>query len=409
MIRQLYVIYCLLLRDFQLFLSDKRAVLISFIVPILLASAFGVIFDQPAEQLSTFSLPLAIDQRDHHPWTDQIISNLKANSHLKISMLNEQESQNWLKGQRLGVMLQIPTRFHEIKYDIDQQLTHSRFAILQANKSFQKQQNGKLSLYHHPLSRIEAVWIEGIITEILLKQLGKDWLGTLGVSDKVLQSPFEFEILSNQGNQGGKFHSYSHCFGGMSLQYLLFWGMEAGLLFLRERHHGIWHRLRTMPVSLWQLLFSRMLSTMLIALLQMIVTFTFAYFIFSVKIHGSPLGIIILMLGMSFLASSSGLMVAAWGGNEARSRQISIFVILTISMFGGLWIPSFLLPIWIQQFAYIFPTSWVMRSWDGFTWQNLSFPDIILPLVVIYGYSVFFCALAGIRFYQLEKKERLGL
>ena len=51
----------------------------------------------------------------------------------------------------------------------------------------------------------------------------------------------------------------------MTLQYLLFWGMDSGLLLLRERRLGIWRRLRAAPVSRLTLLAGRALATALVA------------------------------------------------------------------------------------------------------------------------------------------------
>ena len=53
------------------------------------------------------------------------------------------------------------------------------------------------------------------------------------------------------------FNSYTHSFSGMTLQYLLFWGMESGLLLLRERQRGVWLRVRAAPVPLHAILLGK--------------------------------------------------------------------------------------------------------------------------------------------------------
>src|SRR5256885_16494760 len=93
-----------------------------------------------------------------------------------------------------------------------------------------------------------------------------------------------------------KFNSYSHAFCGMTLQYLLFWGMESGLLFLRERQRGVWVRMRAAPVPLGCVLAAKALATAAIAMLQVLVTFAFGYFAFGVTVGGSFTGFVLLPL-----------------------------------------------------------------------------------------------------------------
>ena len=64
-----------------------------------------------------------------------------------------------------------------------------------------------------------------------------------------LAPPFKVEPAAVSAH-GGRFSAYAHSFCGMTVQYLLFWVMESGLLLLRERRQGAWTRVRTAAVPL---------------------------------------------------------------------------------------------------------------------------------------------------------------
>src|SRR5262249_58573273 len=123
--------------------------------------------------------------------------------------------------------------------------------------------------------------------------------------------PFRVAADAVSARADARFNSYSHSFCGMTLQYLLFWGMESGLVFLRERRRGVWCRLRAAPVPLGCVLAGKALTTAVIALLQVLVTFGFGYLVFGVAVTGSGAGFLLPALGPCVLGAATGLIAAA--------------------------------------------------------------------------------------------------
>jgi ABC-2 type transport system permease protein len=206
-----------------------------------------------------------------------------------------------------------------------------------------------------------------------------------------------------------KFNSYSHSFCGMTLQYLLFWGMESGLLLLRERQRSLWQRLRAAPVPLGAVLLGKATSTASIAFLQVLVTFAFGAVVFGVSVGGSWVGFALLAVGVSALSAATGLLVAAVGGTEARARSVCILVILGVSMLGGLWLPAFVLPGWARDLALALPTTWAMRGLDGVTWQGRDFLAVLPNVSMVAAFTAVFLAVAVARLVTSEARRRRGL
>jgi ABC-2 type transport system permease protein len=95
--------------------------------------------------------------------------------------------------------------------------------------------------------------------------------------------------------------------------------------------------------------------------------------VFGVRVNGSWMGFVLIALAAALLASATGLLVAALGGNESRARSISILVILSLSLLGGLWLPAFMLPGWAQTLSLGLPTTWAARGLEGVVWQGMEF------------------------------------
>ena len=363
-------------KDWRLFWADRRAALLAFAVPVLLASAFGMIFHRP-EPSQANKLPVAVVVEGDDAFSKQVAADLLASPRLDAALMTRAEAEAKVANRRPAVAVVLPRDF----------------AAAASGGS------PRVEILHHPTTAGERQWAEGVLTEVVVKRVA----GPLAAG---FAPPFAVEASTPKTQAA--FHAYSHSFCGMTLQYLLFWGMESGLLFLRERNRGTWARVRAAPVPLSAALAGKALSTTLIALLQVLVTFGFGYFAFGVVVGGSWAGFVLLALAASLLAASTGLLVAAIGGTEARARSVSILVILSVSMIGGLWLPAFLLPAWVSDIALSLPTTWAMNGLEAVTWQGRGLAAALPGAGVVAGFAVAFMALAAWRLSAAEARLRRG-
>ena len=383
MFSQLRLIGRIALKDWKLFLSDRRAAFLCFAVPIVLASAFGLIFDRQGQRAGTGRLPLLVVVEGEDDFTRGIVDDLRKSENVDLRVVDRATAEAEVD-RRNGVAVVFPT-------------------------GFRGERGGPgLELLHHPLSTIESQWAEGVVTEVVMIRAARQFLEPMGIPASAMERPFALRRTPIPSQTSHPFNTYSHSFSGMTLQYLLFWGMECGLLLLRERQRGIWRRIQASPVPLTSALLGRALSTAMIALLQVLATFGFGHLVFGVAVTGSLLGFALLVVAVSVLAAGVGLLIAAVGGTEARARSIFIVVILAVSMLGGLWLPAFLLPRWAQEWSLTLPTSWAMRGFDGVTWQGESFAAVLPKLAAVMLFAVGFLLLAMVRFHCSEARRRRG-
>lgn len=389
--RQLNAVLAVAGKDWLLFFADRRAALLCFAVPIVLASAFGLVFARPTDS-SAVKLPLLVVLEGDGPFARAVADDLLRGARAEAELVTLEEANRRIADRRPGVAVVFPLEFET--------LSHWNPGHPLTNKPI-------VRVLFNPLSVAESQWAEGLVNEAVMRRLAKAQFGAL-FGDNALSLPFVVQAEEAiDGHRG--FNAYTHSFSGMTLQYLLFWGMESGLLLLRDRQKSLWLRTRAAPVSLLSILLGKALSTSLIAFLQVLVTFAFGYLVFGVRIHGSGWGFLLLALGVSALAAATGLLVAAIGGTEARARSVSILVILGISMLGGLWLPSFVLPGWARDLALSLPTTWAMRGFDGVTWQGGGLLHSLTSTAAVLGFTGVFLAVAVARLITTETRRRRGL
>ncbi|MFO0880059.1 MAG: ABC transporter permease [Gemmataceae bacterium] len=371
-------------KDLLIFLADRRGMLLCFAVPILLASAFGAIFHRSEDQPARPRVLVVAESSD--PALQRLVESLCQHPQLDASACDASLARRRLAAEDAQAVVFLPAGLGK--------MTPAHLTGQQARPH--------VEVLHPPRAHWEARLVEGVLTEVILRQSASELLAPVLGKLARLDRPFTVGRRAEGASGALSINAFSHSFCGMTLQYLLFWGMDSGLLLLRERRQGIWRRLRVAPVTWLTLLVGKAAATALIALAQILVTFTFGRVVFGVTITGSLVGFLLMALTAALLSAATGLLVAALGGNETRARSVAIVAILTLSLLGGLWLPAFLLPGWAQWLALALPTTWAARGLEGVCWQGMSLAQTWPCALALGGFSLLFLAIAWWRLTRSE-------
>ena len=377
--QQLNLLWILASKDIQLFLVDKKAAALCFLVPIILASGFGYAFSKPLQN-EDLKLPLLIIREDNSPLAIKLTDALLKSPKLNAALASRENALAKIETRTAKIALIIPKDFA------------SQIAL--------KKKVPAIEILHHPTASLESKWAEGVFTEIAFHEAAPELLGFWlpGAASLKLERPFEVKKEPYPEGMDISRQAYSHSFSGMTMQYLLFWGMDCGLLLLRERRQGIWKRLKAAPIPLPTLLGGKIIATALIALTQIFFTFSFGSLVFGVAINGSVSGFFIMAIATAVLSAATGLLVAAIGGTENRARSMAILLILSLSILGGLWLPSFMLPLWVQNFSLLLPTTWMIKGFEGVIWQGMGLLDATYCALVTLSFSAIFIGFSILKF-----------
>lgn len=388
--RQLVLVWELARKDLLLFAVDRRGIALCFGVPIVLAVVFGAVFHRP-DELAPLRPRVFVVAETGGPELETIRAAVCASERLEATACDLDSARRRLAAEADGVIVVLPAALGRLSF-----------------RPTDEASRPCIELWHHPRSGLESAWVEGVVTEVVLRETGRRLLAPLLAADPTLRLDRPFVVARRAEPSGGALSvsAYSHSFCGMTVQYLLFWGMDSGLLLLRERRQGIWRRLRAAPVRLMTLLSGKALATALIALAQVAVTFGVGAAFFGVTLTGSVVGFGLMALAAALLSAATGLLVATLGGNEARARSVAILAILTLSLLGGLWLPSFLLPGWAQRLSLALPTTWAARGFAGVTWQGMDLAGAWPCALAVAAFSTAFLIIAWWRLVRLDHLPR---
>jgi ABC-2 type transport system permease protein len=168
--------------------------------------------------------------------------------------------------------------------------------------------------------------------------------------------------------------------------------MGVGLLLMRRM--GLWRRLRAAPVSRGLLLGSRVVSGTVIAAALFSAIYAAAIAFFGVRVDGSAIGFVSILLAFALLTSTFGLLIAALGRTPEATRGLAVLATLLLVMLGGAWIPTFIFPEWLQALTLVVPTRWAIDGLEAMTWRGQGLQAAWVPVGEMLAMSALFAAIS---------------
>jgi ABC-2 type transport system permease protein len=363
-------------KDIALFLRDRRALLISVLTPIVLAAFFGSLFGGTGSGGNPISrMSVGITDLDDTALTKAVIESLTQDESLAMQVLPEDQARQLVKSGKLRAAIVFPAGFESA----------ATGALVGLG------QMPDVKLFYDPSQTMVRPMVAGLLTQHVMQRISRP--NFIGGS-----KPVPFNLVNTAVTTGPRYNSYAHSFAGMSIQFILFMGIDAGVTLLLMRQEGMWRRLRAAPLSRAVLLGSRVAGTTLISMMILAVVYLVAGLFFGVRIAGSVPGFVMVAIAFSLLAATTGLMISALGRSVGATRGMATFAVLVLVMLGGAWVPSFLFPEWLQYVTEFVPTRWAVDGFDQMTWRGLPLQSAFLPTAILVGWSALFAAIAVWRF-----------
>ncbi len=414
-------------RDLKLFFRDRRAVLMSFAAPILIGSFFGSLFGGSPGSGDPARIPVAAIDQDGSEISRRLVAGRAGDKALELRQVTLEEANSQIRAGKLTVAAVIPKDFGA-----------------QAGRAlFGGTDKPEIAFLYDPSHGAELGMVRGMFTQHVMESVSAVAFGNPKLADDAMKdigaangmNPGDKESLvrmlsgvqqwnarlsANPQAGGGArpgmsmpytvreeaivahkdapYNGYGHSFAGMSVQFILMMGMEAGLVLLLQRQGGIWKRLRAAPISRATIVAARVTSAAIDAVVILFVVFGFARLVFGVRIEGSLPGFILISVAIGLMTGAFGLLVAGLGKTPEATRGLAILATLMMVMLGGAWVPAFLFPAWLQKATFVVPTRWAIEGLDGMTWRGLGFDAAIGPIAALLGFAVLFTGLAVWRF-----------
>ena len=147
-------------KDLYLHFSNRRAVLMSIIAPILIAAFFGSLFGSKSGGSKANPVPIAISDQDHSPLTAKISAALQADPSLAVQSLDADAALAQVKAGKLRAAIVLPAGFGE-------QAGRALFAGPEGKRP-------EITLHYDPSQAMVLPMVRGLLAQHVMQLVSAD-------------------------------------------------------------------------------------------------------------------------------------------------------------------------------------------------------------------------------------------
>jgi ABC-type multidrug transport system permease subunit len=200
---------------------------------------------------------------------------------------------------------------------------------------------------------------------------------------------------SGKTRQAGGFNQAST---GALVNWVLFGLLTISIGMTWERKHGLIRRLRVTGTKVSEIFGGKLLAMFIITFLQQLFLILLGQFAFGVDYFNSPLTLLLVMISLSALAASLGLLISSLFRSEQAVIATIIIAAQLLAALGGAWFPLEITSAGFARVAHFLPTPWLIDSLHGIVLKSWGIAEVLFPLGMVWVWIVVLFGLAVWRF-----------
>jgi linearmycin/streptolysin S transport system permease protein len=369
-------------KDLQLFRTDRRAVLMQIAAPVLISAFFGFVFSRTSGGAPTARITVLLVDQDESAISRAVRDGLASEPALDVKPASPDAARDLVRRGQAAVAVVLPGGFGSA----------ARGALLGAAGK------PEVPILFDPSHPAERALVGGLLTQYAMQAVSRPAGGGEAAAPQRFRLPYDVREEAVTARNDTPYNGYAHAFAGMSVQFILFSGINMGIGILLDKQRGVWKRVRAAPLSKTFVLAAKTASGTLIAFITLLIVFGFAIGVFGVRVQGSVIGFAGVLLSIAMMTSTFGLLIATLGRTPEATRGISIFAVLIMVMLGGAWVPTFVFPAWLQRATVVVPARWAVDGIEAMTWRGLPWAAAVPTIGALLGFALLFGLLAALRF-----------
>ncbi|MDY8136026.1 ABC transporter permease [Aquimarina sp. 2201CG5-10] len=348
------MILTVLKKDLKLFFSDKKGVLVTFLLPIIMITLFAFAFGGVAKKKSAPKpLGVLVVDKDSTTTSQELITKLNAMQTIRLIASEEGKALDLVrKGKNVAALIFEKGFSDAVATDTD----------LPIELKYDAARDLQMRIVH-----------------TVLKEGFKHHLGKADVINNVkLKTTSLIKESSTKAHPG-----LVQAVGGTAIMMLLFSIAAIGGGLLDEKEAGTLKRLLIAPVKPLDILLAKMGTAMVVSILQLTTMFVFAWLAFGLPIFMDIFSLILLIVCISFAVSSFGVLLVSTVKTRQQLQGMSTIIIILMSGIGGSMIPISMMPAFMQNLAVVSVNYWGIEGFFDIFWRQLPLLTILPKMGIL--------------------------
>jgi ABC-2 type transport system permease protein len=403
-------------KELLLLMSDKVGLLLMYLMPLLLVFIITLVQDSAFKLVNENRLELLIINDDKGAMGDSLINRLKLSGNFAIE-IDDNLSINRLKKETLDrkklMSIYIPVNFSKGIQSNSAKISNlmlTEFGVVDSTsqtKNKKALKNAQIDLFFDPILQenfrlsimtgINTI-ISGLENQDMMEQLFRD-MGYDKIPDHIRkeliakQAPIN-PVPAVEGEGASVPNSSQHNVPAWSLFAMFFMVISLGGNIVKERLSGSFIRLQTIPSAFLLTIWSKIIVYLFVALTQLTIMFMIGIFVFpyielpQLELPSSIWPVFTISVLSAIAAISYSLLIGVYAKTQEQANGFGAISIIIFAAIGGIWVPSFVMPEYMQQLGIISPLHWCIEGYytlflKNGAWSELTGSLIFLTLFIL--------------------------
>ncbi|TXI83239.1 MAG: ABC transporter permease [Crocinitomicaceae bacterium] len=403
-------------KEILLLMSDKVGLLLMYLMPLLLVFIITLVQDSAFKLVNENRLELLIINDDKGAMGDSLINRLKLSGNFTIE-IDDNLSIDRLKKETLDrkklMSIYIPVNFSKGIQSNSAKISNlmlTEFGVVDSTSQTKNQKslkNAHIDLFFDPILQdnfrlsimtgINTI-ISGLENQDMMEQLFRD-MGYDKIPDHIRKELVAKEAPINpvpavEGEGASVPNSSQHNVPAWSLFAMFFMVISLGGNIVKERLSGSFIRLQTIPSAFLLTIWSKIIVYLFVALTQLTIMFMIGIFVFpyielpQLELPSSIWPVITISVLSAIAAISYSLLIGVYAKTQEQANGFGAISIIIFAAIGGIWVPSFVMPEYMQQLGKISPLHWCIEGYytlflKNGAWSELTGSLIFLTLFIV--------------------------
>ena len=403
----LYKLWRSFIKEIQLLKRDSGGIVIIFLMPLLLIITITLIQDSTFKNLEGSKIPIIFIDNDKSEVSKVIKKELETSKTFElVTDYNEKSAEKAVFTGDYQMAIVIPENLtKDLNSNIDSkvQTVVSSFG-LEPDSTVTKAVASKakdIHLYFDPATNAgfkNSVMnaINKMVFEIENKKIYKAFQDQLGTTEDLEnKSLITFkEITPNKGKEELMPNSVQHNVPAWALFAIFFIVVPLSINLVKEKSQGTSVRVRVSPTPYYIHILGKTFTYLIICVIQFLLMVAVGIWLFPLMdlpqfdVSGKMFHLLIVTLFAGLAAIGFGVLIGTMSNTQEQSAPFGATSVVVLAAIGGIWVPVFLMPEFMQKIAAFSPMNWGLNAYYDIILRNSGISEIAKELIFLFLFYI---------------------
>lgn len=417
----MYKLWRSFIKEILLLKRDIGGIVIIFVMPLLLIITITLIQDSTFKNMEGSKIPIIFIDNDQSEISESIKKQLENSKTFELlTDFNEKSAETAVFGGDYQMAIVIPKNLtKDINSNIDSKVQSivSSFG-LETDSAAIKQNTSKakdIRLYFDPATNISFKnnvmnAVNKMVFEIENKKIYKAFQDQLGTTEDLKNnSLIAFkEITPKKGNMDVLPNSVQHNVPAWALFAIFFIVVPLSINLVKEKSQGTSVRARISPTPYFIHILGKTFTYLIICVIQFLLMVAVGIYLFpymdlpQFDVTGKMFPLIIVTIFAGLAAIGFGVLLGTVADTQEQSAPFGATSVVVLAAIGGIWVPVFLMPEFMQTIAKFSPMNWGLNAYYDIILRNSGIGGIAKEIIFLF---LFYIAMVAISLFYERKQN----